>query len=288
MKKLLIVLACLALLFVSGCVREGGEPMIYLADTDNGKVIILNDDLEFVDSFNAICFRIEVDAEYIYLAQAWDIYKYLRAAPYTQVDTVGTSSIVGMGSDATHIYIGVSRSVKKYTKAGLNYVNEFDTGHDLPIAGVAVDGTYIYTHDGSGLDLKKFRKSDYGQEWSVDLGGTYHAWLGLDEEGSYLFFVSTPGTGTALSLNRKSDGSNYKRILGVSTHGWYACAKSGFAYVVDYGANQLRKVNLDTEAIVASYNSLLNPRCVAWYPDRPPTAPTELKCNDETNPTGVT
>lgn len=285
MKKLLAVLAILAALAVGGCVSQEDEGMIYVCDTNNGKVIILDSDLNFVDSFSAICYRIEVDANNIFLAQTGDIHKYLRASPYTEVDSVSTSSIGGMGSDDSNIYIGVSRDVKKYSKSTLTYVNEFATGHTFPIDGVAVDGTYIYTHDGG--DLKKWRKSDYGLEWTVAIDGSYYPWLGLDEYGSYLFFTSGPGNGAALSINNKNDGSNYKRHEGLSTYGYYASGQVDYAYVVDYTSGVIRKVEISTGNIVASYSGMNNPRASAWY-NLPPTAPTNLLCNGQTNPTGVT
>jgi len=305
MKKLLVVLAVLVGFLVSGCVRNGGEKlMIYVSDYGNSRIVILNSDLDWIDSIDqseeGSTEHLTADKDYIYAEAGLNIYKYMRSSPYTFVDTKSVPVFHDIDSDDDYVYIGIhddsDYKIQIYKKSDLSFVDEFVTGLFSHIDGIAVDDTYIYCFDG-GI-LKKFKKSDHSQVASVDVGddGIY-TWKDMDGDSTYLCFnAGEVGNGESVAIYAKSDLSKYKVISDISTYSWAIAISGDYAFVVDYSDHVVRKVQISTGNVVATFGEvgvsgsdqshLENPRGIAYYPS-PPGPPTDLLCNDLTNPVDI-
>jgi len=265
MKKLLtLILAGLILAGLSGCVEEKKMSLIYVSDYSNLRIVVLDSDLNWVDSFSdsGTSEQSTIDGDYLFTVGPLQINKYLRKSPYTLVDTKSTSGFYDIDSDDDFVYIGTKASsdykIQIYKKSDLSFVDEFITGLTKIIEGIAVDDTYIYCF--AGNVLKKFKKSDHSEVASVNIltQDGIGTWVGMDKDSTYLYFTAAlAGNGELIGVYNKSDLSQYKTITISDTNNSMDVAVEGdYAYQVDYGAHVVRKVQISTGNIVATFGEV--------------------------------
>jgi len=185
--------------------------------------------------------------------------KWLRVSPYTSIDTQSITGLTTLDIDDDYVYVFGSvsgdRVVRKYNKSDLAYVDEFDTGFNRTPCGLAVDDDYIYCTQATSVEdnLKKFAKSDYSEAATIKITGDSYPHMGMDDDTTYLYFTAGPGTGTAISIHKKSDLSNYNVLTSISTYGWDVGVYGDYIYVADYSDDVIRKVEISSGDVVATF-----------------------------------
>jgi len=247
--------------------RGRGEVFIFVSDVHNTRIVILDLDLNWVNSFAVTAsYALTGDSTYLYADSIGAIDKYSRFAPFTLDSSGATSTTNDIDSDDDYLYLGVNKSVggqtkryiQIYNKSDLTLADEFDTDLDGKPEGVTVDDTHIYCYGGVTTPdiLKKFLKSDHSEVASVDVGddGIY-VWFGMDQDTDYIYFTAgATGNGELIAVYNKSDLTQYKTITLATTNYARDIAVYGdYAYQVDYGDHFIRKVKISDGSIVATF-----------------------------------
>jgi len=249
-KALLFIFAGLIITALSGCVKEKEMGLIYVADTINARVVILDSDLNWVDSFSGVPIRLTVDKDYIYVNTAGEMIKYERQSPYAEVKQVDTTSFEDIDCDDDYIYCAdaVPGNVEIRKKSDLSLVDNFDP--DLSyMYGLAVDSDYIYCFDYQWI--KKFKKSDHSLVDSEELTDPYAYW-GIDKDDLYLYFCGGIA-GESLAIYKKSDLSEYKIIPDLGEEHRGVCVQGDYAFMTDYTKHVVRKIKVSTGEQVAVF-----------------------------------
>lgn len=239
---------------------------VFVSDVSNGRVVLLDLDLNWVNSFTVTSsYALTGDATYIYADRVGYIDKYPRIAPFALDSSSGSTRTTNdMDSDTDYIYLGVTMAgtgdkyVQIYNKSDLTFSDEFDTGLTSRPDGVTVDSTHIYVYGSFGDNLKKFLKSDHSEVASRDVSGDAgigYVWLGMDQDTDYLYFTAgATGNGELIAVYNKSDLSQYKIItIAATAYAWDVAVYGDYVYQVDYSDHLIRKVKISDGSIVATF-----------------------------------
>lgn len=272
MKKALVFI-CIGLILagLSGCVEEKRVKMdlIYVCDSENDRIVILDADLNYIDAFDIPGSLspggIAVDDEYIYVV-VWQpgndkVCKFNKTSPYAEVDSVEVLSAANqLAQDDNYIYLAEKSAapppdqhyyVTIIKKSDMS-VSRFDayppSGVNNTMEGVAVDDDYIYCTGWTWL--RKFDKGTHALvEENPSVGSSQNQ---IDEDPTYIYFINNDND---LKMYLKSNLSLYKTISDICTNDY----PSGIAVVGDYaympaiGQHQVLKLEISTETIVATF-----------------------------------
>ena len=270
MKKLLVVLAVLAGIILSGCVRET-QMKLYVSDMGNDRIVILDMDLNYIDSFDVDAegpMGVAADGENIYvscplgggMAVNDEVRKYNKSSPYGKVDSVEICcSIVQLDEDDEYVYVAGKTAapppdqhyyVKIIKKSDMSIFDTLEAfppkGSNSTMEAVVVDDTHIFCA-GQGK-LRKFNKSSHALEAENPAVGAM--WDQLDADDTYVYFVNDDGD---LKLYKKSDLSLYRTISGVCSTPSGIAVVGPYAYIVAEEWYQVLKMEISTETIVATF-----------------------------------
>jgi len=308
MKKLLVVLAVLTGIILSGCVREEDKMgWLYIADYPNKRIMILDTDLNYVDNFetpNYPCVM-AADQGYIYMGSYTDeiIYKFNRASPYAQVASQGNRAGFDMDDYGDYLYlaeVSQTNDVQIINKSDLSLANSIS---DVSPQGITADESCIYVtnfKDG-GYNLIKYNRSTLAEISSVDIKTPGRHYGGMAVDDTYVYVASWKNNNTVVDLYNKSDLSySHSITTGGSASGYdeYHIAVDGdYAFVVDEDDHVVRKIKVSTDTVVATFgvvgesgsdtSHLNSPYDIAFYPSSLPSVPTDLLCNGQTNPIDI-
>lgn len=264
MKKLLFFISiALILAGLSGCVKEEMS-LIYVCDYGNDRVVILDEDLNWVDSFSVTDpFGITVDENYIYVTclQAGNdkIVKYNRTSPYAEIDSVEVYHACDIAQDVSYVYVAEKTDVPPpdqhyyvtiINKADMSIEDRFDafdpSDVNRTMEGVAVDDDYIYCSGHNSL--KKFDKATQTLQAENPAVGSAWNYLGIDS--NYIYFTNDNG---GIKLYNKSDLSLYTSISDPSRWHYDSFPLGDYVYasVVDY--HIVIKVQISTDTKVAEF-----------------------------------
>jgi len=265
MKKLLIFIPIVLILAgLSGCMREKEMGLIYVCDYGNDRVVILDEDLNWVDSFAVTDpFGIAVDDNYIYVNSLQvgndKIVKYNRTSPYAEVDSVEVYNAEDIHQDTSYIYVAEKTAVPPPTqhyyvtiinKADMSIEDRFDafdpSDVNRTMEGVAVDDDYIYC-SGQG-SLRKFDKATHTLQVENDAVGAESNYLSVDS--NYIYFTNDNG---GIDLYNKDDLSLYTSISDPSRWHYDSFPLGDYVYasVVEY--HIVIKVQISTDTKVAEF-----------------------------------
>lgn len=275
MKRLLVVLAGIVL---SGCVK-GMEMKVYVCDSENDRIVVLDMDLGWLGSFAvtdpdpySIPWAVTVDEEFIWVAmglQGNDVVRKYKKSDYSLADSVEVYGPWDLDQDDYYVYLVEKkqidsqyyRYVTKIKKSDLS-VSRFES---FPVSsvnrttkGIAVDDDYIYV-SGSQSDtgvrtIRKFNK-ETGEMVTENQSVGECREMGQDD--TYLYCTNNDGE---IRIFKKSDLSLYKVISNAAASGWSmdVAVVGDYAYVIDgdlVGATgqQVRKIKITTEEVVATF-----------------------------------
>lgn len=237
------------------------EGYVYVSDTQNSRIVLLDLYLDWVNSFTVTAsYALTGDSTHLYAGWATTIDKYLRSAPFTLIDTGTTVSSGDMDSDDDYLYLEETRNGEKriliYAKSDYSLIDEFDTGFSLDVAGIAVDDTYIYCYSEDSI-LKKFKKSDHSEVASIDVhdvDGIYCG-FGMDDDTDYLYFPAGQAAAYELiAVYNKSDLSQNKTItVAATTYARDVAVYGDYVYQTDFSGHVVRKVQISTGSVVATF-----------------------------------
>lgn len=252
MKKLLLFIPmALILAALSGCVGEEEKVgLIYVADTINARVVILDSDLKWVDSFSGFPLHLVVDKNFIYINATARLIKYERQSPYAEVKQIDTPTFEDIDCDGDYIYgVDVSpANIEIRKKSDLSLLDNLDPDF-FSMYSVAVDSDYIYCLDYNWI--KKFKKSDHSLVDSKELTDPYGYW-GMDKDDLYLYFCGGIA-GESLIIHKKSDLSEYKVIPNLGQEHRGVCVQGDYAFMTDRSKHVIRKIKVSTGEQVAMF-----------------------------------
>jgi len=261
MEKTLLFI-CIGLIFtvLSGCVKEE-MGLIYVADYVNSRIMILDEDMNYVDQFSVpnYPYCVAADEDYIYMntyAADKGVYKYNRQSPYGLVASdAGPRAGEDMDEQGEYLYLADETAdehlhILKKSDCTLHIkINMEDWNHCAE--GVAADENYIYVSCWNG----KLRKYDISSLAKVaDVASLHYGRAWIDDQYVYL---AREGSGHRIDIYQKSDLSFVKWISTGGTGGvaynYHIVTSGDYAYVTDGSDHVVRKIQISTDTVVATF-----------------------------------